>query len=193
MRWFIASTLLKSYCSSEAEIIISAYKDSKGRQMKKMTRLAKFTLPLAALLGVAACSGGEKAPADAPADTTTTAAAPTDAAPAATGPVTYASLTGSAEAGEKVFKQCLACHAVQAGVNKVGPSMHGIIGRTAGQVAGYNYSAANKASGKVWDPETMFAYLEAPQKFMPGTKMAFAGLKKPQDRADVIAYLKLQK
>ncbi len=161
--------------------------------MKMTTRIAKLGLPMAALLAVAACSGGEKAPDAAPADSNATATAPADETPAATAPVTFASLTGSAEAGEKVFKQCMACHSVKAGENKVGPSMHGIVGRTAGQVAGYNYSTANKNSGKVWNEETMFAYLEAPQRAIPGTKMAFAGLKKPQDRADVIAYLKLQK
>jgi cytochrome c len=165
--------------------------------MKTVTRIAKMGLPLVAFLAVAACSGGEKAPEAPAADTNTTAAAPAADAPAAdpaaAGPVTFASLTGSAEAGEKVFKQCMACHSVKAGENKVGPSMNGIVGRPAGQVAGYNYSAANKNSGKTWDEETMFAYLEAPQRAIPGTKMAFAGLKKPQDRADVIAYLKLQK
>jgi cytochrome c len=169
--------------------------------MKIVTSVAKLGLPLAALLVVSACSGGEKAPEAPAADTNTTAAAPAAdtnaaapadaAAPAAA--VTFASLTGSAEAGEKVFKQCMACHSVKAGENKVGPSLNGIVGRAAGQVAGFNYSTANKNSGKTWDEETMFAYLEDPRGAIPGTKMAFAGLKKPQDRADVIAYLKLQK
>jgi cytochrome c len=76
------------------------------------------------------------------------------------------------------------------GVNRVGPSLHGIVGRKAGTVAGFNYSTANKNSGVTWDEKTLFVYLENPRKFMPGTKMAFAGLKQPQQRADVIAYLK---
>ncbi len=155
--------------------------------MTKFTTAAKFALPMAALMALSACGGAEKTP-DAPADTT--AAAPAaDAVPAPTAAVTFASLKGDEVAGEKVFKQCMACHVVTEGQNRVGPSLHGIIGRTAGQVAGFSYSTANKTSGKVWDKETLYAYLEAPQKFMPGTKMAFAGLKKPQDRADVIAYL----
>ena len=156
--------------------------------MTKFKTVAKFAVPMAALIALSACGGAEKTPdAAAPADTTTAAPAADAAAPAAT--VTFASLKGDEVAGEKVFKQCMACHVVTEGQNRVGPSLHAIIGRTAGQVAGFSYSTANKTSGKVWDKETLYAYLEAPQKFMPGTKMAFAGLKKPQDRADVIAYL----
>ncbi len=72
----------------------------------------------------------------------------------------------------------------------VGPSLAGIVGRAAGSVAGYSYSNANKNSGITWTPEKMFQYLEKPARVVPGTKMAFAGLPKAQDRADVIAYLK---
>jgi cytochrome c len=160
--------------------------------MKTVTQFAKLGLPLLALVAVSACSGGEKASEAAPeANSSSEAPATTEAEPAAD--ATLASLTGSAEAGEKVFKQCMACHSVKAGENKLGPSLHGIIGRPAGQVAGYKYSTANQKSAKTWDEETMFTYIEAPQRAMPGTKMAYAGLKKPQDRADLIAYLKLQK
>jgi cytochrome c len=113
-------------------------------------------------------------------------------AAADTGAVTIevAGYTGNAEEGAKVFRKCMACHVVQEGVNRVGPSLYGIIGRTAGTVPGYNYSPANKNSGVTWTPEVMFEYLENPRGFMPGTKMTFAGLPQPQDRADVIAYLK---
>jgi cytochrome c len=97
---------------------------------------------------------------------------------------------GTAAAGEKVFAQCKTCHVAEAGVNRVGPSLYGLVGRHSGIVAGYKYSAANLKSGVVWNEATLYKYLEAPMKFMPGTKMAFGGLKKPQDRADVIAYLK---
>jgi cytochrome c len=163
--------------------------------MKKFTSLMIVSV---AALSLAGCSGGEQK-AEAPAATETAAPAetakPVEAAadPAAATPVTYASLTGDAAAGEKTFAQCKACHQVAPGKNGVGPSLAGIVGRTAGQVAGFNYSAANKNSGVTWAEETLFEYLEAPQKFMPGTKMAFAGLKKPQDRANVIAYLKTVK
>lgn len=101
---------------------------------------------------------------------------------------------GSAEEGAEVFKKCRACHDVGPGAkNKVGPLLNGIIGRPVGTVDGFNYSEANKqagAKGLVWTEEVMFKYLETPLAFMPGTKMAFAGLKDPQDRKDVIAYLK---
>jgi cytochrome c len=100
---------------------------------------------------------------------------------------------GDAAAGEKTFAQCKACHVTQKGVNRVGPSLHGVVGRKAGTVAGFKYSKANAGSGLTWDEANLFKYLEAPMKFMPGTKMAFGGLKKPQDRANVIAYLKTQK
>lgn len=150
-----------------------------------------------ALVTVSACSTAPEkpaegadnasAPAEAPAENAT-AAAP-EAPPAAATPVDFASLTGDAAKGQKIFAKCMACHSIKEGENRVGPSLHGIIGRTAGQVAGFNYSAANKSSGKTWDKETLFAYLEAPQKFIPGTKMAFAGLPSAQDRADLIAYL----
>ncbi len=158
--------------------------------MKTMKSNFGLVVGTAAMLTLAACGGGEQksedtTAAEAPAANT---AAPA-AAPAATA-VAYSTLTGDAAAGEKTFVQCKACHVLEAGQNRVGPSLNGIIGRTAGQVPGFNYSAANKNSGKVWDEETLYTYLENPQAFMPGTKMIFAGLKQPQDRANVIAYLK---
>ncbi|MDZ7627161.1 MAG: cytochrome c family protein [Parvularculaceae bacterium] len=102
----------------------------------------------------------------------------------------YAAFTGDAAAGKKVFVKCLACHAVAEGQNKVGPSLYGIVGRSAGSIAGFNYSAANKNSGITWTEDVMFAYLKAPQQYIKGTKMVFPGLPSGQDRADVIAYLK---
>ena len=100
---------------------------------------------------------------------------------------------GNAAAGEKVFAQCKTCHVAEKGVNRVGPSLHGVVGRKSGIAPGYKYSAANLKSGVTWTAPVLFKYLEAPMKFMPGTKMAFAGLKKPQDRADVIAFLSTKK
>ena len=128
---------------------------------------------------------------------TTTAAAPaeTAAAPAAdntdtlTG-VKYASYTGDAAKGKVDFLQCQTCHSIEAGVNKIGPSLHGVVGRKASTIAGFNYSAANHASGITWTEEKLFQYLEKPQRVVPGTKMTFAGFSDPQKRADVIAYLK---
>lgn len=101
---------------------------------------------------------------------------------------------GNADEGAEVFKKCRACHDVgPEAKNKVGPLLNGIIGRKAGTIEGFSYSDANKnAGGKelVWTEDVLFKYLENPLTFMPGTKMAFAGLKDPQDRKDVIAYLK---
>lgn len=95
---------------------------------------------------------------------------------------------GDPEAGKKVFARCGACHNIT-DVNKIGPGLHGLIGRTAGTHEGFNYSAANKASGVVWTAETLDPYLKDPKGYMPGNKMAFAGLKKDDERANVIAYL----
>lgn len=99
-----------------------------------------------------------------------------------------------AAAGEAVFKKnCAICHTTEAGKNKIGPSLAGVVGRKAGTVPNYTYSEANKKSGVTWDEQTLETYLQAPTKFVPGTKMVFAGLKNPEDRKNVIAYLKTQK
>jgi cytochrome c len=92
--------------------------------------------------------------------------------------------------GKRVFAKCKACHVVNKEKNKIGPHLVGIIGRAAGSVDGYKYSKAMRTSGLVWDEETLALYLKAPKKFVKGTKMAFAGLRKENDIANVIAYLK---
>jgi cytochrome c len=100
---------------------------------------------------------------------------------------------GDAAAGEKVFIKCKACHENEQGVNKIGPTLKGIVGRKGASVEGYAYSdgaKAKSAEGLVWDEATLAAYLPDPKAYVPGTKMAFAGLKNPQEVADVIAYLK---
>lgn len=100
---------------------------------------------------------------------------------------------GDAEKGEKVFTKCKACHDVEKGVNKVGPTLKGIVGRKAASVEGYTYSDPMKTKGTeglVWSEDQLAAYLPDPKKFVPGTKMSFAGLKKPEDVADIVAFLK---
>eukprot|EP01013_Petalomonas_cantuscygni_P016088 TRINITY_DN33036_c0_g1_i1.p1 TRINITY_DN33036_c0_g1~~TRINITY_DN33036_c0_g1_i1.p1 ORF type:complete len:113 (+),score=21.60 TRINITY_DN33036_c0_g1_i1:39-377(+) len=99
---------------------------------------------------------------------------------------------GDAKRGAEVFKSRAAqCHtAEKGGANRVGPNLYGIVGREAGTVDGYSYTQANSQSGVTWHEQELYDYLENPRKYLPGTKMAFAGLKKPQDRADIIAYMK---
>lgn len=105
--------------------------------------------------------------------------------------VTLASLYSDADAasGERVFGKCKACHAVEDGKNGVGPHLHGVVGRDVGSVGGFSYSGALSEAASVWTPEELFAFLEDPKGYAPGTTMGFAGLSKPSDRANVIAYL----
>ena len=88
------------------------------------------------------------------------------------------------------FGQCAICHQVKPGVNGLGPSMHGIVGRKAGTVAGFAYSPAMKNSGVTWDEASLDAFIEAPQKLVPGTRMAFVGVKDKAKRDEIIAWLK---
>ena len=100
---------------------------------------------------------------------------------------------GDALAGEKVFKKCMACHTVTDKTNKVGPHLVGVVGRKAAVVEGFNYSDSMKeyaATGAVWDEEALDAYLENPKATVLKTKMVFAGLKKEDEREDLIAFLK---
>lgn len=104
-----------------------------------------------------------------------------------------AAMAQDAEAGKKVFNRCKACHDVETGKNKVGPHLDGIIGRTAGSLPDFAYSDAMKeagAKGIVWDEANITAYMTDVKGFIPNNKMAFAGLKKPEDIANLIAYLK---
>ena len=103
---------------------------------------------------------------------------------------TTALADGDPAKGQKIFVKCQVCHSIEAGVNKLGPSLHGVIGRKAGTLEGYNYTDAMKNSGFTWDEATLDKYLVNPRKAVPGTRMIFVGLPKEQDRLDVIAYLK---
>ncbi len=111
-------------------------------------------------------------------------------APAASAWAQDADLTAK---GAKVFKRCAACHMVGDGAeNRVGPEMNGLNGRVAGSLPDFKYSDAMVKAGEgglVWDDDTLFQYLENPKKLVPGTKMAFAGLKSEDDRHAVIAYI----
>jgi len=97
---------------------------------------------------------------------------------------------GDIATGEKVFKKCAACHSiVKGGKNNIGPALYNVVGRDVGAVDDYKYSKALAAYGKAWTFEELNGYLLKPAKWIKGTKMAFAGLRKEKDRASVILYL----
>ena len=164
-----------------------------------------MSIPAKAMLNVGAlcimvltagCSGGEseetaptQAEAEQPAATPPLPEAPpADDTTTLTG-VTLAEFPGDAAAGEAVFIQCQTCHVREVGVNRIGPSLAGVVGRAAGTIPDFDYSPANANSGITWTPEKLFQYLENPQRVVPGTKMIFNGIPDPQQRANLIAWL----
>jgi cytochrome c len=138
-----------------------------------MSRLALFALAGAASLTLAACGSPAQDEAAAPTD----AAANASATPVAT-----------AAMSPPVFAQCRTCHMVEAGKNGAGPSLFGVVGAKAGHVSAFPYSPALKGSGLVWDRETLDAFLAAPNKLVPGTRMVVM-VPDPAQRAQLIAYL----
>jgi cytochrome c2 len=96
---------------------------------------------------------------------------------------------GDAARGKKLYEECAACHAMEPGVNGVGPSLYGLFGRKAGEAPDFRYSPALKRSGITWGPRTLDAYLADPQKEVPANRMPYAGMPDARDRADLIAYL----
>jgi cytochrome c len=91
--------------------------------------------------------------------------------------------------GKTVFEQCAACHGLDDGTDTDGPTLKGVIGRRAGSLEDYRYSAAMKRSDVTWSPATLDAYITDPQGYIPGNRMAFAGIQDAADRADLIAFL----
>lgn len=150
-----------------------------------MRNLLVPALLAACLVG---CSGGSDRD-QATGNGDTSAPASADPAPVAA-PVAFASLTGNAAKGETDFLQCKICHSLNDGENRIGPSLHAVVGRKAGQAPGFAYSPAMRDSGTSWSDEALYRFLENPRAMVPGTKMAFAGISNPQTRADIIAYLK---
>jgi len=96
---------------------------------------------------------------------------------------------GDAARGEKRFEECATCHSTERGVNNVGPSLFGVLGRTAGEIADFRYSPAMRTSGITWTAQTLDKFVADPQQEVPGNRMPFAGMPDPGDRADLIAYL----
>jgi cytochrome c len=172
-----------------------------------MRMVGRALLAAGGLVTLAACGGGGSSDQQsaqtntsepAAATPATTAASPTTAAAPApddvttkTG-VTLAQFTPNAAAGEQVFVQCRTCHVTDPGQNRIGPTLHQVVGRQAGSIAGYNYSNPHKNSGITWTKEKLFQYLEDPRRVIPGNKMVFAGISDPQQRADLIAWLETQ-
>jgi cytochrome c len=139
--------------------------------MPQVPRIAVLSLLLA---GLAACGS----PADDP--------APTGAESSAAA-VTYPEMASNAPAS---FAQCKACHAVEPGKHGIGPSLHGVYGTKAGEIAGFDFSPALKASGLNWDDSTLDKWLTSPMKLVPGTRMSYAGMSDPAKRAELVAYIK---
>ena len=136
---------------------------------------------------------GEEIEADAPAvaAATSTAAAAVEAAPVVMESILSLLASADAEKGQKGFKKCKACHSTEeGGKNKVGPNLYNIVGRDKATVSGFSYSKVMKEKGGAWDYEALNAFLTKPKAYLPGTKMSFAGLKKPADRANMIVYLR---
>lgn len=105
-------------------------------------------------------------------------------------PIAFYLATADAAAGEQVFKKCTACHnADPGGANALGPALYGVMGNPVAAHPGFAFSDALKGVGGTWDWDTMSAWLASPKKFAPGTKMTFAGLSNPQDRANIMAFL----
>jgi cytochrome c len=113
------------------------------------------------------------------------------AAPAAPVDIAAFMAAADAKAGEVLSKKCTICHDFsKGGANKIGPALWGVLGRDVGKQAGFAYSAAMAGKGGKWDYQQLSEFLEAPAKYLKGTKMAFAGLKKPEERANIIAYIR---
>ena len=148
----------------------------------QITALKPF-VPFCAALLLAACGGQDDAK--------------TEASPAPisiqTPPATQtaAKVRTPLERGAKVYKKCKTCHTLEEGGRaKLGPNLWNIYGKTAGTAEGFAYSKVMKESAIVWDDETLDAYLANPRKYMPGNRMTFVGLRKEEDRKDVLAYIK---
>lgn len=108
-------------------------------------------------------------------------------------PIEQLLATASAENGQKQFAKCASCHSIdKGGAAKVGPNLWGVVGNKHAHMEGFAYSDAMKAKPGNWEYSALYEFLRSPKDYVPGTKMGFAGLKKPQDRADLIAYLRAQ-
>jgi cytochrome c len=149
-----------------------------------MNSFYKF-VPLTSLAFIlVACGGESSSSATAPKPASETVQ--TASAPAKT------SMT-PVQRGERLYRRCIACHTLGQGEkHKVGPNLYGVFGQVAGAKEDFNYSKAMKASEIVWTEETLSAYIQRPNAYIPGNRMSFVGIKKEDDRAAIIAYMKVK-
>jgi len=145
-----------------------------------------------ALLALAACGQSAEAPSSsAPATQAPAPDAAANAAAVAALPAPYNE--ASYDAGRRVFAQCRSCHTINAGeANRVGPNLHGVFGREIGAAPNFNYSQAVQDANFTWDAAQLDHWLQNPQTFLPGNRMAFAGVRNEEQRRDVIAYLMVE-
>jgi len=144
-----------------------------------------------AIFGLAGCGGGSEAPTSAPASAPPTGAGSAPAAAADSYDIDALVAGADVARGQTLFLQCRACHSLeQEGMNKVGPNLHGLFGREAGKAPGFDYSDAVANSGIVWSANTLDQWLARPSDFLPGNRMVFVGVPKPEDRAALIAFIK---
>lgn len=168
-----------------------------------MTFLKSSIFALSASVLLAACGGGDPAPtkntpdnqtvADTSSETATPTANPSaveDASSDAFAALPEPYQSADYNRGRRTFKLCQSCHTLnEGGQNLVGPNLYGVFGREIGGVEGFTYSKAVQDSDIIWTPEILAEWLESPRNFLPGNKMSFAGVRKPEDRTAVIAYI----
>lgn len=167
-----------------------------------MTFLRASLTALTTTLLLTACGGGDPAqpePTPAPTENSVENPGPTDTsspdAPAEDASAAFADLpepykSADFDRGKRTYKLCQSCHTLAEGApNLVGPNLYGIFGREIGAVEGFNYSSAVQDSDIVWTPEILAQWLESPRDFLPGNNMSFAGVRRPDDREAVIAYI----
>lgn len=149
------------------------------------------TLLIAALFTLSACGSQGTPVSETPAAASGDASANAQQAAIAALPAPYNA--ANYEAGRRAFAQCRSCHVIQAGgSHRVGPNLHGVFGREIGTAEGFNYSQAVREASFVWDADQLDHWLQNPQTFLPGNRMAFAGVRDETQRRDLIAYLMVE-